>query len=139
MRLKEYDLAEAATILIAVGDGVLADSLRFSLELEGFDVRLCDEHSLRGLLARTGAAGCLVLDHGVFARLVSGNPESRFAEADFPVILMVGHKTETVLARAKQAGVTRIVEEPLLGEVLLKAIEAALREHVPHGRWHRPH
>ena len=39
MRLKEIDLAEAATILIAVGDGVLANSLRFSLELEGFDVR----------------------------------------------------------------------------------------------------
>ena len=29
MRLKENDLTEAATILIAVGDGVLADSLRF--------------------------------------------------------------------------------------------------------------
>ena len=29
MRFKEVDLAEDATILIAVSDGVLADSLRF--------------------------------------------------------------------------------------------------------------
>ena len=63
MRLKEIDLAEAATILIAVGDGALADSLRFSLGLEGFDMRLCDE------------PGCLVLDHEVFARMLSGNNE----------------------------------------------------------------
>jgi hypothetical protein len=50
MCLREIDLAEAATILIAVG--VLADSLRFSLGLEGFDVRLCDEHSLPRTMAR---------------------------------------------------------------------------------------
>ena len=57
MRLKEIDLAEAATILIGVGDGVLADSLRFSLELEGFEVKLCDEHSLLRVMAWHGGAG----------------------------------------------------------------------------------
>ena len=90
MRLKEIDLAEAATILIGVGDGVLADSLRFSLGLEGFDVRLCDEHSLPRATAEADAPGCLVLDHEVFARMLSGNNERRFAGLGFPVILMVG-------------------------------------------------
>ena len=91
MRLKECDLAEAATILIAVGDGVLADSLRFSLGLEGFDVRLCDEHSLPRAMAGADAPGCLVLDHDVFARMLNGNNERRFVGLGFPVILMVGH------------------------------------------------
>lgn len=138
MRLKEIDLAEAATILIAVGDGVLANSLRFSLELEGFEVKLCDEHSVLHAMAEAGAPGCLVLDHDVFARIVNGKGGRRFAELGFPVVLMVGHKTEKVVARAEQAGVTTVVEKPLLGGVLLDAIRTALDENVPLRRAHRP-
>jgi DNA-binding NtrC family response regulator len=131
MRLQEIDLAEAATILIAVGDGVLADSLRFSLELEGFDVKLCDEHCLLRAIAGTEAPSRLVLDQDVFARMLNGKAERRLAELGFPVILMVGHKTEKVVARAAQFGVTQIVEKPLLGAVLLDAIRTALRETTP--------
>jgi len=130
MRLKECDLADAANILIAVGDGVLADSLRFSLGLEGFDVRLCDEHSLPRAMAEADAPGCLVLDHDVFARMLNGNNERRFVGLGFPVLLMVGHQTEKVMARAQQAGVTHIVEKPLLGAVLLDTIRSALGETV---------
>ncbi len=114
MRLEEIDLAEAATILIAVGDGVLADSLRFSLELEGFEVKLCDEQSLlRAMVGNTAAQGCLVLDQDVFARMVDGKGDRRLAEFGIPIVLMVGHKTDRVVARAKAAGVTKVVEEPL--------------------------
>ena len=77
-------MAEAATILIAVGDGVLADSLRFSLELEGFEVRLCDEYSLPRAMAGADAPGCLVLDQDVFARMLNGNNERRFVGLGFP-------------------------------------------------------
>jgi len=126
MRLKEMDLAEAATILIAVGDGVLADSLRFSLELEGFEVKLCDEYSLPHAMAAEDAPGCLVLDHDVFLRMVDGKSKLPFAASGIPVVLMVGHKTERVLARAREAGVTKVVEKPLLGGVLFEAIKSAL-------------
>jgi FixJ family two-component response regulator len=137
MRLKEIDLAETATVLIAVGDGVLADSLRFSLELEGFDVKLCDEHSLLRAAGGAEAPGCLVLDHDVFARMLNGKGERRFAEFGIPVVLMVSHKTEKVVARAEQAGVTKVVEKPLLGGVLLDAIRTALSENQPLRRAHR--
>lgn len=137
MRLKESDVAEAAIVLIAVGDGVLADSLRFSLELEGFDVRLCDEQSLARAFAAAEAPGCLVLDQDVFARMVNGGGERRFAGLGFPVILMVGHQTQRVVARAMQAGVTRIVEKPLLGAVLLNAIRSALGAPMKLGRARR--
>jgi FixJ family two-component response regulator len=123
MRLKENELAEAATILIAVGDGVLADSLRFSLELEGYAVRLCDEYSL----PRANASqphSCLVLDQDVFARM----SDRRLDALGVPVILMVERQTGRVLARAEAAGVTKVVEKPLLGNVLCDAIKSAMKD-----------
>lgn len=122
-RLKENDLAEAATILIAVGDGVLADSLRFSLELEGYVVKLCDEYSLPGAIGADELQGCLVLDQDVFARM-----GRRFETFGIPVILMVECETRRVLARAQAAGITKVVEKPLLGGVLFDAIKTAMRD-----------
>jgi AmiR/NasT family two-component response regulator len=116
----------------------LADSLRFSLELEGFDVKLCDEQSLRGSTGETDA-DCLVLDHDVFVRMENARGENRLVGLSHPVILMVGDRTQKVLARAKQAGVTTVVEEPLLGGVLLEAIKSALKQSVPVAQPHRPH
>jgi FixJ family two-component response regulator len=136
MRLQKTDLAEAITILVAVGDGVLADSLRFSLELEGFDVKLCDEFSLPNAMGAIAAQGCLVLDQEVFARLSHGKPS--LAECGMPVVLLVGHKSERVLARAKEAGVTKVVETPLLGTVLSDAIVAALDGRLSSVARHRP-
>jgi len=138
MRLKEIDLAEAAIILIAVGDGVLADSLRFSLELEGFEVKLCDEHSLFHAMAADEAPGCLVLDQDVFARMADGKGNRRFAAFNIPVVLMVGHKTERVVASAEKAGITNVVEKPLLGGVLFDAIRTALRKMPSGGSARRP-
>ena len=60
-------MAEAGTVLIAVRDSVLADSLRFSLELEGYEAKLCErplDPPADGAL-RT----CLLLDQEVFTTL----------------------------------------------------------------------
>jgi FixJ family two-component response regulator len=134
MRLQEMDLLETATILVAVGDGVLADSLRFSLELEGFDVKLCDEFSLPNAIAEN--SGCLVLDQEVFARMSCG--KRSLAEYGMPVVLLVGHESERLLARAKEAGVTKLVETPFLGKVLSDAIKTALDGRLPSVARHRP-
>jgi len=123
MRLKEIDLAEAATILIAVGDGVLADSLCFSLELEGYAVKLCDEYSLPGAIGAGEKQGCLVLDQDVFTRL-----DRPFEALGVPVVLMVESRTRRMLARAEAAGVTKVVEKPFLGGVLFDAIKTAMNE-----------
>lgn len=136
MRLEETDVAGAGTILIAVGDGVLADSLCFSLELEGFEVKLCDERSLFRAMAVAGTSRCLVLDQDVFARLADG--DHRFAAFGIPVVLMVGHMTERVVAFAEKAGVTHVVEKPLLGGVLFDAIRTALRKMPSGGPTHWP-
>jgi hypothetical protein len=103
MRLKGVDLVEDATILIGVSDGVLADSLQFSLELEGFEVKVCDACSLPSAMARAKAGGCgRVVDHDVFTRMANCKSGRRFVELGFPVVLMVNDTTEKVLARAKE-------------------------------------
>ena len=120
-------MAQAETILIAVNDGVLADSLRFSLELEGFTTRFCDESSLLPAMSAPRArGGCLVLDQDVFARMVEGEDAGVLADRGMPVVLMVSHTTKRVLARAEAAGVTEVVEKPLLGGVLFDAIRQAI-------------
>jgi FixJ family two-component response regulator len=118
-------LPDAQTILIAVGDAVLADSLRFSLELEGFAAKLCDERSLVSA-AKAEVRGCLVLDQDIFARLADA--DEAMARLGIPVVLMVGNMTQRLLDRAKVAGVTHVIETPLLGSVLFDEIRKALDE-----------
>ena len=141
----DTEVAQAETILIAVGDGVLADSLRFSLELEGFETRFCDEHSLLSVMSAPCVRGaCLVLDQDVFSRIVDGATSGLFAERGMPVILMVSQSTQRVLANARSAGVTDVVEQPLLGPTLVDTIRqvigkngcsgAALRRSQPSSR-----
>ena len=127
MRVGEADLAQAETILIAVNDGVLADSLRFSLELEGFATRFCDESSLfPAMSAPRAEGGCLVLDQDVFMRMVEDEDDGVLAGKGMPVVLMVSLSTKRVLARAEAAGVTEVVEKPLLGGVLFDTIRQVL-------------
>ena len=123
MRLGVAGLAD--TVLIAVSDGVLADSLRFALELEGFVTRFCDEQSLLSDMGR-GQGACLVLDQDVFARMVASDGTSLFAGRDLPVILMVSALTRRARAYAAAAGITEVVEKPLLGGELLAAIRQTL-------------
>jgi two-component system, LuxR family, response regulator FixJ len=113
-------------ILIATRDGVLADSLRFSLELEGFSARLCDELSLFSSLAATDRPGCLVLDQDVFDHMVEEKSDRFLAESSIPVVLLVEASTQRLRDRARKAGIVSIVEKPRLGRVLLDAVEDAI-------------
>ncbi len=121
-------MAEADTILIAVQDGVLADSLRFSLEIEGFDTHFCDEHSLSPLMcAPCLRMACLVVDQEIFSRVVDEGGVELLAGYDTPVILMASQTTERMLARAKGGGIT-VLEKPVLGGVLFDAIRQAIEK-----------
>ncbi|ODR97631.1 hypothetical protein AUC69_11005 [Methyloceanibacter superfactus] len=115
MRVGDIDLVQAETIFIAVADGVLADSLRFSLELEGFETHFCDESSLLpAMSAPRTKASCLVLDQDVFARVVDGEEAGLFADRGVPVVLMVSHTTKRVLARAARPASPKSSKNPCL-------------------------
>jgi DNA-binding NtrC family response regulator len=121
---EDSDLAEAGTVLIAVRDSVLADSLRFSLELEGYEARLCQPpiERLSDLDLRT----CLLLDQEVFSTLWGKAGAGVFTRFGLPTVLMVNQRTRRLMDHANAAGVTAVVEKPLLGGVLFEAIRSAL-------------
>jgi hypothetical protein len=116
-------LADAGTVLIAVRDSVLADSLRFSLELEGYEARLCEPPIERP--ADVELRTCLLLDQEVFASLW-GRGGTVLARFGLPTVLMVNQRTQRLMDHAMAAGVTTVVEKPLLGGVLFDAIRSAL-------------
>ncbi|MGE5261010.1 MAG: hypothetical protein ACM3MH_09050 [Actinomycetota bacterium] len=100
--------------------------MRFSLELEGFEARLCDELSLFAALAPAEMPGCLVLDQDVFEHVLDGGNDRLLAGSAVPVVLLVESLTDRLAKRASQAGIASVVEKPLLGRVLLDAIEDAI-------------
>jgi FixJ family two-component response regulator len=117
-------LAEAGTILIAVRDSVLADSLRFSLELEGYEAKLCEPPLER--LADVELRTCLLLDQEVFATLWGRKGSGLLTRFGLPTVLMVNQRSQRLMDHAMAAGVTTVVEKPLLGGVLFDAIRSAL-------------
>jgi hypothetical protein len=112
------------TVLIAVRDAVLADSLRFSLELEGYDARFCEpplEPPADGVLN-----ACLLLDQDVFVDMVGSGNSHVIGRLGMPTVLMVHQRTQRLLHHASISGVTTVIEKPLLGGVLFDAIRSAL-------------
>jgi FixJ family two-component response regulator len=117
-------LAETGTVLIAVRDTVLADSLRFSLELEGYQARLCEPPVER--LADVELRTCLLLDQEVFTTLWGRGGPGVLTRFGLPTVLMVNQRTPRIMDHAIAAGVTTVVEKPLLGGILFDAIRSAL-------------
>jgi hypothetical protein len=117
-------LAEAGTVLIAVRDSVLADSLRFSLELEGYEAKLCERPFERPPDGEFRT--CLLLDQDVFTTLCGRAGTHVSTRFGLPTVLMVNQRTRRLMDHANAAGVTTVVEKPLLGGVLFEAIRSAL-------------
>lgn len=117
-------MAGEPTVLIAVRDGVLADSLRFSLELEGYAAKLC----ALPLDPREESAprGCLLLDQDVFSGMLRKGDGEMIRRLGIPTVLMVNQRTRLLSEQARTAGVASVVEKPLVGGVLLDAIRKVL-------------
>ena len=116
-------------ILVIDDDYAVRNSLKFTLEVEGFKVRaysdaqeLLNEDSLP-------PSSCLVTDYYMPAmnglELVA---ERRDRHMSIPTILITTLPSQDLRNRAKAAGI-QIVEKPLLGSCLLDSIRKALDEH----------
>ena len=114
-------MAKAGTVIIAVGDSVLAESLRFSLELEGYETRVCKPPIEQPAGLRT----CVLVDQDVFGTLWEKRGEvlTRFG---LPTVLMVNQRTPRLMDHASALGVTAVIEKPLLGSALFDAIRSVL-------------
>ena len=117
-------MVEVATVLIAVNDTVLADSLRFSLELEGYAAKLCRLPFDPAENAAPNA--CLLLDQDVFATMVRAGDGEAIHRLGMPTVLMVNQRTRRIMDHARAAGISSVLEKPLLGGILFDTIRMVL-------------
>jgi FixJ family two-component response regulator len=116
------------SVYLVDDDQALRTALKFSLELEGFDVQTYEsgEDLLRANLPRRG--GCLVLDQNLPG--LSGLEALsvlRSRAVKLPALLITSHLAAALRETARNARAT-LVEKPLLGDVLVGSIWRALRE-----------
>jgi two-component system, LuxR family, response regulator FixJ len=113
-------------VLVVDDDPAVRNSLKFSLQIEGFMVRAYA--SGKELLSDPDLPnhGCLVVDlkmpEMTGLDLVASLRERHVA---LPAILITTNPSAAVQRRAAQAGVP-VIEKPLLGDALSRGIHAAL-------------
>lgn len=115
-------------ILIVDGDLAVRESLRFSLMIDGLEVRACQDGA--GLMADPDLlrADCVVLDHHMpemdgFQLLAKVRAWGYLN----PAILLTSHKTDALPRRAAIAGFHQVIEKPIQGSGLLECIHDILR------------
>lgn len=114
-------------IVVVDDDQAVRDSLKFSLELDGLSVHVCD--SADALLTFPGLAdaACLVLDYRM-PKVDGFQLSERLAAGGIsvPRILITAPLSNALRDRAKAAGFFATLEKPLLDNVLLDNVHAAM-------------
>jgi FixJ family two-component response regulator len=115
-------LDDRPTVILAESDAGLREALRYSLEIDGFDVVSCGagEDLLDHALPADRA--CLVLEHNLPG--ISGIAALEILRArrlDLPAIIIASAPDADLRARALVAD-ARVIEKPLLNGLLTGAI-----------------
>jgi two-component system, LuxR family, response regulator FixJ len=119
-------LPHSPVLVVVENDPAVRDSLRFSLEVEGFAVHLyCDGKELLGE-RELASVDCLVVDDNLpdmsAIKVIAGLRERR---VQAPAIVMTSRPDGIIRDGAAIAGI-QIVEKPLVGDAVLERIRAAL-------------
>jgi FixJ family two-component response regulator len=126
MRENNKNAQPPTTVLVVDDDSAVRNSLKFSLELEGFTVRLYADG--RELLddPHLPARGCLVLD-----QVMPGMTGLEVVDAlrhrgiSNPAVLITSNASRQICQRAAAAGVA-VIEKPFFGNALVDAIRDSL-------------
>jgi FixJ family two-component response regulator len=126
MRENNKNAQPPTTVLVVDDDSAVRNSLKFSLELEGFAVRLYVDG--RELLddPHLPACGCLVLD-----QVMPGMTGLEVVDAlrhrgiSNPAVLITSNASRQIRQRAAAAGVA-VIEKPFFGNALVDAIRDSL-------------
>jgi two-component system, LuxR family, response regulator FixJ len=120
-------------VTIVDDDAAVCNSLKFSLELEGLEVRTFPGGAELLRASDVAACDCFVIDQkmpGMSGLELIGKLRDR--NIAVPAILIISQPSAALSARAASAHVP-IVEKPLLGNALLDRIREALRHANPAG------
>jgi two-component system, LuxR family, response regulator FixJ len=120
------------SVIVVDDDAAVRNSLKFALELEGFDVRAYEGGPQT--LADEGlkSEGCLVVDHympGMTGVELVEHLRERYV--DIPAILITGKPTNELRLRAALSGIRQVLEKPLEDGALLDAIRSAIADSGP--------
>lgn len=121
--------SQPPTILLVEQDRAVANALRFSFELDGFNVRLFDNGE--ALLADRPfpVHGCLIIDHSLpHVNGPSLLENLRAAHVTLPAILVATNPSRALRLQAAATG-TPIIEKPLLTDALRDSVRNALIMH----------
>jgi FixJ family two-component response regulator len=116
---------ESPLVAVVDDDPAVCNSLKFSLELEGFKVQTYGSGSELLRAKDIGALDCLVIDQRMPEMTgleLIGKLRDRHITT--PVILVISQPSVGLSARAAKANVP-IVEKPFLGNALLERIRDA--------------
>jgi two-component system, LuxR family, response regulator FixJ len=119
--------SESAKVVLVDDDLAVLGSLRFFLELEGFDVIAFE--SAKALLSQPAlpSRGCFVIDYCM--PLMNGLElltQLRARRSTLPAILITGQTDRSIDQRAARAGVLQVLRKPQLNDGLVKYIQEAL-------------
>ena len=115
-----------SVVYVVDDDSAVRDSLKFSLELEGYRVVTCSGGAEMLAVPALAAEGCLVLDYHLHDMNGLDLLEIlRTRHVALPAILVTSHPQVAVRRRAEAKGVP-IVEKPLLGNALMDCIQRAM-------------
>jgi FixJ family two-component response regulator len=123
MKTQSELLAPGPLVIVVDDDVAVRNSLKFSLEVEGFMVRVyAGASELLGEADLPGGGSCLVVDQNMPGMNGLDLVEHLRARAvAVPAILMTGSLTRALSERATKAGVP-VVEKPFLGTILVDRI-----------------
>lgn len=115
-----------SVVIVIDDDDAVRNSLRFSLEIEGFRVEtFANGEELLGQV-KLPACGCLIIDQNLpKARGLEIVAELRRRNFLAPTILITSHPSESVRRQAQSAGIP-IIEKPLLSGVLVDMVQHAM-------------
>ncbi|WGD50897.1 response regulator FixJ [Bradyrhizobium sp. CB1650] len=115
-------------ILVIDDDAAMRDSLAFLLDVNGFYVATYETATAFLNDVASGPVDCIVSD--IHMPGMSGLELVRKVKADrvdCPVVLITGHGDVSLAVEAMKAGAVDFIEKPFKEEVLLRAINSALK------------
>lgn len=131
MELTDRSKDRDSVVIVIDDDDAVRNSLKFSLEVEGFKVEIfADGQEFLGQ-AKLPACGCLVIDQNLpKVRGLEIIAELRRRRFVAPAILITSHPSESVRRQAHSAGIP-IIEKPLLSGILVDMVQQAMGRSAP--------